>query len=87
METKTYPLDFDTNIFGDTQLTFFFEYNESTTYAEKGFEVTRSQIIVDSKFEYKKPIESNNLAYVETKTEYIVLGENFKVSFSKYTET
>ncbi|HOD92858.1 MAG TPA: glycoside hydrolase family 2 TIM barrel-domain containing protein [Clostridia bacterium] len=83
LETKTYPLDFDTNIFGDTQLTFFFEYNESTTYAEKGFEVTRSQIIVDSKFEYKKPIESNNLAYVETKTEYIVLGENFKVSFSK----
>ncbi|MFA5340402.1 MAG: glycoside hydrolase family 2 TIM barrel-domain containing protein [Clostridia bacterium] len=82
-ETKTYSLDFDANIFGDVHLTFFFEYNESTSYAEKGFEVTRSQIILDNKFEFKKPNESNDLAYAETKTEYIILGESFKASFSK----
>ena len=82
-ETKTYTLEFDANIFGDVQLTFFFEYNESTPFAEKGYEVTRSQIIIDEKFEYKKPLERNDLAWVETRTEYIVLGESFKVSFSK----
>ncbi|MBP7343621.1 MAG: DUF4981 domain-containing protein [Clostridiaceae bacterium] len=82
-ESKTYQLDFDANLFGDIQLTFFFEYNESTPYAEKGFEVTRSQIILDEKFEYRKPLERNDLSYIETKTEYIVFGENFKASFSK----
>jgi len=82
-ETKSYTLDFDANIFGDIQLTFFFEYNESTDFAEKGFEITRCQIILDEKFEYMKPYIGNDLVSVETKTEYIVLGDDFKISFSK----
>lgn len=82
-ETKYFNLDFDANILGDVQLTFYFELKDGTTYAEKGYEVSRSQLILDEKFEYKAPADKSKLMYIETKTEYLVLGQDFKLSFSK----
>lgn len=86
-ETKNYTLDFDANLTGDVQLTFYFEYNDNTPFAKRGYEVSRSQVILDSKFETAAPRMKNDLIYKETQSEHLVYGEGFRIAFSKFYGT